>query len=200
MPFIINGQILNKPIYKGATLNAIHVWLQNHWTGTPDNSTSTLSQDGAVVATNLVTDPAWYAHTLRTYHATITKNGAFWDVVKNGDISTAYLFGEEAAFSALTANTDYVAVAQVSGQFSVANTFTQTRGISNYSVAIIGDYVVWQVHVDTSDIRNLFLFVDLIDAPIKVGMVGVFTLADWQAMQARGVTWFDGDSYVRGIV
>ena len=57
MPFIINGQKLNKPIYKGVILNAIHVWLQNHWTGTPNASASTLSQDGTVVATNLLTTP-----------------------------------------------------------------------------------------------------------------------------------------------
>jgi hypothetical protein len=30
--------------------------------------------------------------------------------------------------------------------------------------------------------------------------IGLYTAADWQAMQARGVTWFDGDSYVRGVV
>lgn len=53
MPFIINGQKLNKPIYEGVVLNAIHVWLQNHWTGAANASTSTLSQDGTVVATNL---------------------------------------------------------------------------------------------------------------------------------------------------
>jgi hypothetical protein len=164
------------------------------WTGTPNASTSTLSQDGTVVATNLVTDPAWYAHTPRNWQAKITKNGAFLDVVKNGDSATVYPFGEKEALSDLTANTDYVAVAQVSGQVSVARTFDQTKGISNYSAAIVGDHVVWQVHVDTLDSRNLFFHVDLIDAHIKMGMVGVFTLAGWNIMQALGVDWFDGDS------
>ena len=170
MAIVINGTTYNRAMQNGKKVSVLFnsskvidsFPLITAWTGTPNASTSTLSQDGAVVATNLVTDPAWYAHTPRTWQATITKNGAFWDIAENGGFTTVYPIGQEEALSALTANTDYVVVAQVKGQFRVDHTFDQVNGISHYSVAIVGDCVVWQAHVDTLDSKNLFFRIDLI--------------------------------------
>ena len=215
MPFIINGQKVNKPIYKGIILNAMHVWLQNHWTGTANASTSTLSQDGAVVATNLFPSPKPTSKLtisvntravvsfpgdgmlLAQKSEVSTGNGAFVQIPLSG-LTPGVTYHVEAAMTTsasvkppsggrvmlMVANRDHMVL--VSGDNTVdagrrACTFTADGGTQYDLVLFAGDgsgdtsmSVLWRRIIIVSD-------------------------SDWAAMQARGVTWFDGDSYTRGV-
>lgn len=212
MPFIVNGLKLNKPIYEGVVLNAIHVWLQNHWTGTPNSSTSTLSQDGSIVATNHVLDTnltnaptsEWGGsgltlssyvegdlHILRYSHA-------------SGAATTTVVLGKQLDVPRRTLDSFSVMV-----RSSVA--LNRARINMNAGFAVPADTVDWTtLHADGTPGSGfnpsgiLFGWEQFLDVNsdwyIEFARPLATNTADWQAMQARGVTWFDGDSYVRGGV
>lgn len=203
MPFIINGLKLNKPIYEGVVLNAIHVWLQNHWTGTTNASTSTLSQDGKIIATNLLWTPKPASASTRTSvtqtpdgftiktNTTYTGNGKDHDVyLQNVVVGETYHFHAE---------TDDVLTTTLPDASVWADGFNMPGGFSN-------TYLLSPSVID-KDITAVAINYDR-RVSFKCGMtagdhvtwrhVGLYTAADWQAMQARGIKWFDGDTYVRG--
>ena len=149
MPFIVNGQILNKPIYKGATLNAIHVWLQNHWTGTPDASTSTLSQDGSVVATNSHKDPNALVK-MGLLNCTATQVGRNWRYTST-DANVSAVWGMFS--SALPVGT--VIYYKISADDGIQTTLQNTKLLKQnssgerwWSVDRVGDHAIFFVQVD----------------------------------------------------
>ena len=199
MPFIINGLKLNKPIYGGVVLNAMHVWLQNHWTGTANASSSTLSQDGQVVATNSYTDPnALTKPTLSVLAngkwaaANLVADGVHWRVVIDPSWTMAHypqVFNAwrdtgDVAVIAADANADKICV-----QNGTLISQTGTMAVYRIGASSLGDAGIGFKGFGGSMQSG---------EGITITGCGVYTAADWQAMQARGVAWFDGDSYIRG--
>ena len=188
MPFIINGQKVNKPIYKGIILNAVHVWLQNHWTGTPNASISTLSQDGKVVATNLFPNPGFAANGLQP----TTKKNITSSSMSDGVLTFTRVSGTYSNFFlwwliGLPAGTSMVAsCATTNGVLAVWSSSWNTLNPSSFTVP--DDGAIQFAFKSTSDSAATFT------QPL------LCTAADWQAMQARGVTWFDGTTYTRSSI
>ena len=205
MPFIINGQKVNKPIYKGVVLNAMHVWLQNHWTGTPDASASTLSQDGQVVATNLVNNPVpdingKFPFIDSTAQVSLvdgavrlspkvsgTKTNVNYTVFNDDAPLGHYYFKAHLKYSgslwydfAIWAN---AGTAMTVDQLGSSNEFDVLIGIDNVSLGIL-----------SSQLKAPY------DGWAEWSDIGLFLESDYQAMQARGVTWFDGTTYTRSSI
>jgi hypothetical protein len=225
MPFIINGQKLNKPIYKGVVLNAIHVWLQNHWTSTPNASTSTLSQDGTIVATNAAEDPA-ITQTLAAFHGegswarspdVTSPSGYSWTfTAQKSDwqwLGALYLIGVKGLVSNPHPG-EKMHVLLYAGSTGLNNGIVIEANIDNGTswarqpnkLAIAPGPMAWSeatftMPTDPSIQARLNSYYSIGNTgTITIGAVMLLTDTDWQAMQARGVTWFDGDSYVRGVV
>ena len=188
MPFIINGQKVNKPIYKGVVLNAMHVWLQNHWTGAADASTSTLSQDGQVVATNLFPNPDFNPNgSPPSMKKNITSSS-----MSDGILTLTRVSGNNDAywlwwFTGLPAGTSMVSACSMTN--GKLNVFT-----SSWSVLNPGSFTV----PDNGNV--LFAFQPTSDSAATFTRPLLCTASDWKAMQARGVTWFDGTTYTRSSI
>ena len=187
MPFVINGQKLNKPIYKGTILNAIHVWLQNHWTGTANASTSTLSQDGRVVATNSHKDP----NALRQksmLKCTATQVGSHWrytstDANESGItnfISSDIPVGTVVYYK-LSADDDIRTVLERATLLK-----QNSDGERWWSISTVGYHAIYFVGSGTGGSG--------VGQSITLERFAQYTPQDYAALQARGVTWFDGDS------
>ena len=202
MPLIINGVPYNKPILNGARLNAVHagyhVWLQNHWTGTANASTSTLSQDGQVVATNLLPITRPVSGDIRNLSITQTADGftittnttypGYGDehniLPSSYDSGAAHHFHAETDDVLITTYPDYSIY--IEGYPSVDSSKLASPSVIDVDIPAgfnirrfafkcgltVGDHVTWR-------------------------RLGLYTAADWAAMRALGVTWFDGDSYQR---
>ena len=167
------------------------------WTGTPNASISTLSQDGRVVATNLLTtmrpESAGMENASITQTAdgfTITTNKTYTGTGNNYDINHQDTVAGETYH--LHAETDDVLTTtlpdlsiwiNVNGGVGVPNTYLSSPSVID--VDIPGTRSFWPI-------------------TFKCGMtagdhvtwrrLGLYTAADWAAMQSRGVKWFDGDS------
>lgn len=202
MPFIINGLKLNKPIYEGVVLNAIHVWLQNHWTGTPNASTSTLSQDGKVVATNLILSPLpraadYYAYDI--FHVgrpTASDQSDGVKITSNGSENPAAIVsGYKLPAGSYHLHAE---LSEVSGTKWLDMMLGFWSYITPYPSVLSNGIVDYDATL-TSDMPPTDLMLKCpTDGYAVWRHVGLYTAADWQAMQARGVTWFNGDTYVRG--
>lgn len=168
--------------------------LQAAWTGTANASASTLSQDGAVVATNLLkaNRPASPAtvHTSIAQTAdgfTITTNTTYTGAGDNNNIYTlntvpgvTYHFHAENDDVLTTTLPDVSIWADGYGSFS--NTY------------LLSPHVIDKDITATNTGLPRFSFKSGMTAGDRVTWrrIGLYTAADWQAMQARGVTWFDG--------
>lgn len=176
--------------------------LSTQWTGDKNASTSTLSQDGAVVATNLILSPLPRAMDYVTYDATHAGSPTLSDqpdgmkltsneshnpsAYKNGHTLPAGSYHLHAELSEVSGTkwndfmlgffgyiTPYPS-ALSHGIVDYDATFTDDMPSKNFELKCPTDgYAVWR-------------------------HVGLYTASDWQAMQALGVTWFDGDSFQAG--
>ena len=197
MPFIINGEKLNKPIYKGVVLNAIHVWLQNHWTGAQNASTSTLSQDGVVMATNSCTDPNALIQR-GMFNCTATQVGSDWRYTST-----------DASVSAVTntfspklpvGTVVYYKISADDGILTSLQNATLLKQNSSgerwWSISAVGDHAIYLVgsHYGGSPSGGAG-----VGQSITLERFAQYTPQDYSALQSRGVTWFDGDSYIRGV-
>ena len=210
MPFIINGQKVNKPIYKGTTLNAIHVWLQNHWTGTANASTSTLSKDGSVVATNLLTDPSVETNDpgLIVYNGSSSSVPAGLITPFDGSrrVSLASMYANRfSMYSYATApgskyHLSFKVISWLAGDVSVYLNSDTSKPIATFSFSSPQQSWVTRDVEFTPANSNTWLIFTSNSGGIALDAFLVCTAADWTALQALGVTWFDGDSYVRGVV
>ena len=212
MPLMINGVSYNKPLQDGKILNACHagdhMWLQNHWTGTPNASTSTLSQDGRVVATNLVTSPKPLAAGWTQSAVTMTDTPDGMTVsAHDGDSdsyatiinipcnpdTTYHIAADLARIDGPTWNNGPLFAYEIDGQGGILATHVNIGG---------GGRGILQADFTTTP-NTSYINIRLY-APLDVTQetvwrhIGLYTAADWQAMQALGVTWFDGDMYQKG--
>ncbi len=169
------------------------------WTGTPNASPSTLSQDGAVIATNLFPTTrlasADMGNTSITQTAdgfTITTNKTYTGFGDDHYLNTSNeVAGETYHLHAETDNVLTTTLPDLSiwgcdeswdGVVSVPNTYISSPSVIDIdlpsnarTVARIslkcgmtaGDHVTWR-------------------------RLGLYTAADWNAMKALGVSWFDG--------
>ena len=193
MPFIVNGLKLNKPIYEGVFLNAIHVWLQNHWTGTANTSASILSQDGQVVATNSYTDPnALVQRSL--YNCTATQVGSNWRYTSTS-ASVSAITG--AIIPELPVGTViYYKISADDGIQTLLQNSTLLKqnnsGERWWSVSAVGDHAIFLVGNGSGGSG--------VGQSITLERFAQYTPQDYSALQSFGVTWFDGDTYTRSSI
>ena len=189
MPFMLNGTAMNKPMLNGAILNCLHggrhVWLQNQWTGPADASTSTLSQDGTVVAKNLFTNPGFDANGSQP---AITKNIASGSM-SDGVLTLTRVSGSTDAYwqwmlTGLPAGTPVVASCSMTNGKLMAWS-SSWAALVPQSFTVPDDGVVRFAFAPTSDSTATFT------RPL------LCTAADYAAMQALGVTSFNGYTYTR---
>ena len=181
--------------------------LKAAWTGTPNASTSTLSQDGTVVATNLFPTPRLASAYLGNTSITQTDDGftikTNTTYTGSGDDHNLYpqnvVAGETYHLHAETDDVLTDTLPDISiwisrmepYPVSVPNTYLSSPSVIDIDIDIpsagridritfkcgmtAGDHVTWR-------------------------RIGLYTVAEWQAMQALGVDWFDGDSVFNNIV
>ena len=180
--------------------------LQAAWTGTPNASTSTLSQDGAVIATNNTLDPQAKADRLFWPKGT-------WTAIQGTDGKWTYSIS---AFDSVNNNDnavfitpiisdwtppiveDYIFVAQFDNLVGVSlaeMNFEANAG----TVATGSNWRAVQCKLSANNTVHLAIgIVSNSSSPsaksFKLVNWGVYSISDWQAMQARGIAWFDGDS------
>jgi hypothetical protein len=172
------------------------------WTGTPNASTSTLSQDGKIIATNLLPTPRPASATMR--NTTITQTDDGFAITTN----KTYTGGGD-DYNLFPQN----AVAGETYHFHAETDDVLTTTLPDVSIYIdrsgtgVGDVSVPNTRLSSPSVIDIDLpfMVGVKRISFKCGMtagdhvtwrrIGLYTAADWKAMQARGVTWFDGDSY-----
>ncbi|MFT9305590.1 MAG: hypothetical protein ABF524_07380 [Bifidobacterium aquikefiri] len=178
--------------------------LSSTWSGTANASSSTLSKDGSVVATNLLVNP----NPRSSGKFNSIANGTVVDV-DNGVRLTPTNVGTKANVNMSIPKPvipagDYVLVASL-----------------KYSGSTWYDYVVYcgDVYPNiptsslTSNPQNFVIpfttsrdgvsggnvqFKTPYDGWTEWSNIGLFTASDWQAMQSLDIDWFSGDSYVLG--
>lgn len=158
--------------------------LKTAWTGTANNSASTLSQGGKVVATNYVTDPdslRQIGHWNGTGSTTVVQRpDKHWVYTPSSDANNLSLW---IPIVPITQN-DYVYCEWLGGTGDgvLENMDTVAKGngwILGKNTTLGGDKSFWPA---------------LNGTPITMLKLGRYSAADYEAMQALGVNWFDGDS------
>lgn len=152
------------------------------WSGTAGESASTLSKDGAVVATNLFPNPGF---DMNGSQPTTTKNVTSGSM-SDGVLTLTRVSGRNDTYwlwklTGLPAGTPMVS------SCSMTNGITQAwssswGGMDSRSFKVPDDGVVLFAFAPTSDSAATFT------KPL------LCTAADWNAMQSLGIDWFSGDS------
>ena len=159
--------------------------LKAAWTGTANASTSTLSQDGAVVATNLVTDPN-ALQKVGTWSATgsttaVQRPDGHWVYTPDSDVKDVFIVFDPKLIPAVN---DYLYCSWEGG--------TGDGYIPYCDIVAHGDgWCLSQYHGDPG---NPTIAPGLNGTPITLLKVGRYSAADYAAMKSLGVNWFDGDS------
>lgn len=203
----------NKPLLGGVRYNAIrggkHLWLQNQWSGTADASTSTLSQDGTLVATNLATNPALLASGMTSFSSCSGEDSDDgMTLTATGSVACASLDVHDIPGSGTTihvaATLDAISSTTTPSGRGLFVVFWSSSGAVLGTKNVGPSVGVLSVDVTVPDSAS-YIEVRLY-APSATGGTAtwseilVCTAADYEAMQAKNVTWFDGDSYVRGVI
>ena len=186
MPIMMGGLVMNKPLLDGQRLNCVHdskqVWLQTMWNSTPNASTSTLSQDGTVVATNLDTNPSNIR--ARPWWQSI----ATWN--SDGTVTYSLPSGETYGTFFCAAAGDVGDVLRITFREDISSRAFVTEGIVGLSKldshTIMG--TINRAGKPTLNVAQGAL------TPLKTIRV---TQSDYTAMQALDVNWFDGNRYMR---
>lgn len=179
--------------------------IASSWTGNKDASTSQLSQDGSVIATNLVTSPKPLAAGWGQSSVTMTDTPDGLAVSAHDHDADEY-----AVILNIPCNPDttYHIVAElmrldgptwINGPLFAVE-WTTTNGIAAVHMAIGGiKQGILQTDFTTQPTAtniSIRLYAPLYTTQQTVWRhIGLYTAADWSAMQARGITWFDGDSF-----
>jgi hypothetical protein len=156
--------------------------LTSMWTGVANASTSTLSQDGMVVATNLDTDPACLLMRRRSNPTVSARQNA-------DDTWTYTIIGMTASWIVpLRAETTAVTGMIVFVQWAETN--VQQDHVEGTLVASGPGWVAFAV---TNTLHMGIYY------PVGVSFtllhIGLYTASNWAAMQALGIDWFSGDTY-----
>jgi len=187
MPLMINSASYNKPLLQGKRLNACHaghyMWLQNHWTDTPNASTSTLSKDGTVVATNLDTNPS-NIRSRAVWQSTATQNsdGTWTYALQAGATNGTFFCASEGNVGD---------VLRITFKEDISSRALGGEGITELSKPD-SHTIVGIINVTGGPTLNIALGAL---TPLKTIRV---TQSDYDAMQALGVDWFDGTMYQKG--
>lgn len=154
------------------------------WTGTANASASTMSQDGAVVATNSCTDPnalqrigTWSPAGSTT---AVQRPDGHWVYTPSSDVTKLAI---SIPIGSLTQD-DYVYCEWLGGMGN--------GGLENMDTVAKGNG--WILGKNTNPTGNKTLWPKLNGTPITILKVGRYSAADYAAMQALGVNWFDGDT------
>lgn len=208
MPVVVNGTVMIKPLWNGAPLNCLHVWFQNHWTGTADASPSTLSDDNGTIATNLADSPTPLAAGWQGTNCTLSDTSTGMELTCSTAGADAYA---GCTVTGTQANTAYVVAATLVSAASTSQVYngwifaydSDSAGMHTHST---GDWTSTTPGMRTltfTTADSTSFNVRLYGAHVNVGDTavwihfGVYTLKDWQAMQALGITHFDGNTYTR---
>lgn len=175
------------------------------WTGTPNASTSTLSQDGQVVATNLVTSPKPYTKDFYSLtNCTVTDDNGWVRITPDsGNTSPqqgwAYLHLDKStvakgdnlvlAFECRSDSPNDYRVAFINCASSVAREASVHANPGSAGLLVSKQFTYGEYY------GNDFTFQTFGQYSLWVRNVVVCTAADWSAMQALGIDWFDGDTY-----
>ncbi|MFT9059694.1 hypothetical protein [Bifidobacterium aquikefiri] len=159
--------------------------LVSAWTGTANASSSTLSKDRNVVATNLQTDPS-SKQKVGMYHAQGVQNSdGTWTYSSDGTSTTAasvFLWGSTGTATLAKGNVLFVRIKETQ--------YIPTMGIESSSVIARGTDWVAATYNATGNAT-----LGVINGAKTVLQVGSYTASDWQAMQSLDIDWFSGDSY-----
>jgi len=198
----------NKPLLNGVRHNAIrggrHLWLQNSWSGTANASTSVLSDDDGIVATNLFANPSPISTGLflNTYSAATrltdtdaglvitsdgTGKGGVRLAVSNPGAGGWHLHAELTFSGDQSATGDAV-------WFSLTDQTWKYSDISSGSLTI--DLDGTKVNLGAPN-QLVVTCAASTSVSTTVSHVGLYTATDWSAMQAKNITWFDGEKYVK---
>lgn len=196
--------------------------LASSWTGNKNASTSTLSQDGQVGATQMLTG---------TKALTLVASGATWGnggwrttgggSTVNTDLSSPPVSGVTQGVM-LTADPsaswaeagiaqdgvplqpgDYIYSLWVKGVNSAIARIAVSNGnttVLNTNITCTGAWrlVALRTRVQQSDNFNVYCYNKSSTQPMYVCAPMVCTQSDWQMLQSLGVDWFDGDSFQAG--
>jgi len=209
----LQSQLFPVSAVQGGLLYSTVPELVSAWTGTLDASTSTLSQGGAVVATNLFPYPkptslVPFAESLRCAASFPSSGGML--IQQTSDVSTVAGAGAfvKMALPPLAAGTYHV-LATMSPSASVEPPSYGGRMMicvtNSQMVVFAGDNTVGQgsrsftFTADGSTSYYLALFAGDGSGDTSMSVLWqriiIISDSDWQALQALGVTWFDGDTY-----
>lgn len=151
------------------------------WTGTANESTSTLSQDGQVVATNLETDPACLQIRGR--------NTSTVSARQNADDTWTYTTIDGTIRWIIPLFTVRPSVPGMIIFVQWAETNVQQAGVEG---ALVASGPGWAAYAVNAKLQTGIYY------PVGVSFTllhtGLYTASDWQALRALGVDWFDGDS------
>ncbi|KFI80256.1 hypothetical protein [Bifidobacterium mongoliense] len=179
--------------------------LVSAWTGAANASTSTLSQGGTVVATNLVTSPKPLAAGWAQSAVTMTDTPDGLAVSAQNDNADEY-----AGNAKIPCNPDttYHIVADLVRSDGPTNSngplFAYESDAHDRILAThmrIGGSGRGVLQADFTTTPTTSSISIRLYAPLDVTQqtvwrhIGLYTAADWNAMQSLGIDWFDGDSY-----
>ena len=165
------------------------------WNGTPNASTSTLSQDGQVVATNLVTDP----NALTMAKIGIKVNGAwgYANPVADGDHWRVII---DPSWSAATYTNFFNAwrdtgdVVVITADANADKIWVQNGTLISHT----GTMTAYRIGASSLGDAGLYFNFNADGLQSGEGVTitgyGVYTSAEWNAMQSLGIDWFSGDS------
>lgn len=168
------------------------------WTGTTNASASTLSQDGKVVATNLILSPlpraADYtvADGSHVGSPTVSDHPNGMKITSNGSRNP----GANNSVYTLPAGSYHLhaELSEVSGTQWTDMLLGFWPAITPYPSVLSDGVVDYDVTLTSDMPLTDFALKCPTDGYAVWRHVGLYTAAGWAAMQTRGVTWFDGDS------
>lgn len=182
--------------------------IASSWTGNKDAGTSQLSQDGSVIATNLVNSPKPLAAGWTQSAVTMTDtpdglavsahdpNSDEYAIIFNTPVNpdtTYHIVADLARIDGPTWPNGPLFVVEWTATNALAATHPAIGGIKQ---GILQTDFTTQPTTTHIDIR-LYAPLDVTQQTVW-RHIGLYTDSDWSAMQARGITWFDGDSFQAG--
>ena len=213
MTLMHGGIAQGRPYINGKHYNAWHngkqLWPSPAWTGTANASTSTLSQDGSVVAINHALDPSLAA---QPSIAWIGKLNISWSQYDEGGVHVwraSHKAGDASGtvmvkFPMDAPRWSYSAYGLMVRTSISLNTLRLNDAI-NFTVP--ADTSKWTlIHSGQASSSNTFYsnnvlsgWEDSLDSTIdwyvEFARPLAMTATDWGAMQTLGIDWFSGDEY-----
>ncbi|MFT8532183.1 hypothetical protein, partial [Bifidobacterium aquikefiri] len=181
--------------------------LASAWLGTANASTSTLSKDGTVIATNNILDPQGKTNhafwSQGTYVAVQDTDGKWTYSVPAYDTAdnSCFITPLSRDWTPPTLE-DYVLVAcfdDLVGLSLDKINFENNAG----TLATGSNWRAVRCALSTSNTVHLAIGIgsgstDTSTKSYKLVNWGVYSISDWQAMQSLDIDWFDGDTYALG--